>query len=48
MPAALSPVTVVECWDQQFKQSYYKDSAGIAPTAGDVSTCAFTEAATAN
>ena len=48
VPAALSPVTVVECWDQQFKQSYYKDSAGISPTAGDVNACAFAQASTAN
>ncbi len=41
IPAAMSPVTVVECWDQQFKQSYYNDSAGIAATAGSVTACAF-------
>ena len=45
VPAALSPVTVVECWDKHFKQSYYKDSAGIAATAGDTAACAFAEAA---
>jgi hypothetical protein len=48
VPAALSPVTIVECWDKQFKQSYYKDSAGIAPTAGDITACAFTQAASAD
>jgi len=41
VPAALSPVTLVECWDQQFKQSYYKDSAGFATATGEPSACAF-------
>ena len=48
VPAALSPVTLVECWDQQFKQSYYKDSAGIATLVGDPSACAFATPDTAN
>jgi hypothetical protein len=48
VPAALSPVTLVECWDTQFKQSYYKDSAGIAATAGDISACAFSDVASAD
>ena len=46
IPANLSPVNLVECWDTRFKQSYYKDSAGIAAQAGDVNACAFTEPAT--
>lgn len=45
VPAALSPVTAVECWDSHFKQSYYSDSAGIAPEAGSPTACAFTSAA---
>ena len=48
VPAALSPVTLVECWDTHFKQSYYKDSAGIAATVGDIGACAFSEVATAD
>ena len=40
IPPALSPVTIVECWDRQFKQSYYEDSAGIAATSGNISACA--------
>jgi hypothetical protein len=46
IPATLSPVTLVECWDTQFRQSYYQDSAGIAAPAGDISACAFVEPAT--
>lgn len=42
VPAALSLVTAVECWDSKFKQSYYADSATIAPTVGSTEACAFT------
>lgn len=48
VPTALDPVTLVECWDTHFKQSYYTDSAGINPGAGDVSACAFNQAASVN
>jgi len=44
----ISPVTIVECWDNQFKQSYYKDSAGIYATEGDSAACAFEDAAVLN
>jgi len=45
VPASVSPVTLVECWDTRFKQSYYKDTAGIAAQAGDINACAFANAA---
>jgi hypothetical protein len=43
VPASVDPVTLVECWDTHFKQSYYRDSAGISTTVGDVSGCAFSD-----
>jgi hypothetical protein len=32
-------VSLTECWDKNFKRSYYKDSHEFAPTEGDVATC---------
>ena len=46
IPSNMSPVTLVECWDTQFKQSYYKDSVGLAAEAGDITACAFAEPVT--
>ena len=31
--------TASECWDTQFKETFYTDSGGFKPTAGDVSAC---------
>jgi hypothetical protein len=44
VPASVDPVSLVECWDTEFKQSYYRDSAGISTAVGDVGACAFAEA----
>ena len=33
-----------ECWDTQFKRSFYTDNANFAPTEGDVTSCAFADA----
>ncbi len=30
-----------ECWDGQFRRTYYTDSVNFAPTEGDVANCAF-------
>ncbi len=32
-------VSLTECWDKNFKRSFYKDSQEFAPTEGDVATC---------
>jgi hypothetical protein len=45
VPTALDPLTLVECWDTHFKQSYYKDSANAEPTVGEIGGCAFADAA---
>ncbi|MBA3538362.1 MAG: hypothetical protein H0T79_01925 [Deltaproteobacteria bacterium] len=34
-------ITASECWDTQFRRSYYIDSANFQPTEGDLATCAF-------
>jgi hypothetical protein len=34
VPTPLDPVNAVECWDQDFRRSYYHDSAGIEPDTG--------------
>jgi hypothetical protein len=36
-------VTASECWDVNFLESYYTDSANFLPTAGDVATCSFAD-----
>ncbi len=33
--------TASECWDGQFRRTYYTDSVNFAPTEGNVSACAF-------
>jgi hypothetical protein len=30
-----------ECWDGQFRRTYYTDSVNFAPTEGAVANCAF-------
>ena len=35
------PVTVTECWDQDFLRVYYEDSLGIEPAEGTVAACVF-------
>lgn len=45
VPAALDPLTLVECWDTHFKQSYYKDSADSAPQVAEINACAFADPA---
>lgn len=37
-------VTGSECWDSSFSRTYYADSYPIAPTEGDVASCAFADA----
>jgi hypothetical protein len=37
-------VEASECWDEQFRRTYYTDSAEFLPTEGDVAACVFTEA----
>jgi hypothetical protein len=34
-------VSLSQCWDTTFSQTYYTDSAGFAPTSGEPSTCIF-------
>lgn len=41
LPASIGMVDAAECWGTDFAQSYYKDSANFAPTAGDVSACVY-------
>ena len=41
LPASTPLVDASECWGTDFTQSYYSDSVGFAPTAGDVSACVF-------
>lgn len=42
LPAAgLAGVTAVECWGTDFGRVFYSDSAGIAPTEGNASECAY-------
>lgn len=38
-------VSASECWDTTFRRVYYADSAGFAPTEGEVTDCAFADAA---
>ena len=33
--------TASECWDGQFRRTFYTDSVNFAPTEGDVANCAF-------
>jgi hypothetical protein len=37
-------VKASECWSATFERSYYTDSAGLAPTAGDPASCVFPDA----
>jgi hypothetical protein len=37
-------VKASECWSTAFTRSYYTDSAGIEPTAGDPASCVFADA----
>jgi hypothetical protein len=37
-------VKATECWSAQFDRSYYTDSAKLAPTEGDLASCAFPDA----
>ncbi len=41
--AASKPSTAIasECWNAQFKRTYYTDNVNFAPTEGSVSDCAF-------
>ena len=41
LPAAIPMVDAVECWGTDFMQSYYKDSVGFEPAAGDASACVY-------
>ena len=38
-----SKVTASECWDVNFLETYYTDSANFLPTAGDPATCSFAD-----
>ena len=39
VPASVGTVVVTECWSPNFQQSYYTDSAGLAPTTGEEALC---------
>jgi len=39
-------VQASECWDEQFRRSYYTDSVGFEATEGDAASCAFDDVAT--
>ncbi len=41
LPSSISMVSAVECWGSEFMQSYYTDSASLAPTAGTASACVY-------
>jgi hypothetical protein len=41
LPASTPVVNAVECWGTDFTESYYKDSVGFAPTAGDPNACVY-------
>lgn len=41
LPASTPEVDAVECWGTDFAQSYYNDSVGFAPTAGQESACVY-------
>ena len=41
LPASITMVDAVECWGTDFMQSYYEDSANLAPTAGNESACVY-------
>jgi hypothetical protein len=41
LPASIPMLDAVECWGTDFMQSYYLDSEGFEPTAGDVSACVY-------
>jgi len=41
LPASITKAAAVECWGTDFSQSYYTDSVGFAPTAGDASACVY-------
>lgn len=41
VPAAADPVTVLECWDSNFKRAYYHDSASIEVDSGALSSCPY-------
>ena len=38
-------VQASECWDEQFRRSYYTDSVGYQATEGDAGSCAFDDVA---
>lgn len=38
-------VEASECWDEQFRRSYYTDSVDFQPTEGDAASCAFDDVA---
>ena len=42
LPASIPLLNAVECWGSDFRQSYYDDSQGFAPTAGALSACVYT------
>lgn len=44
VPEELDPLTLVECWDPSFQQSYYTDSAGIEADSGDAAQCPYSSA----
>lgn len=37
-------VEASECWDEQFRRTYYTDSVELLPTEGDAAACAFADA----
>jgi hypothetical protein len=43
-PTQSSGVTASQCWSATFAQSYYTDSVGYQPTAGDAAACVFAQA----
>jgi len=43
LPTSVPMIDAVECWGTDFMQSYYTDSVGSSPTAGDVNACVYGE-----
>ena len=48
VPDAVSPVTAVECWGNDFYRVYYKDSIDYSAAEGEASQCAFSTPAQAD
>jgi hypothetical protein len=41
VPEAFGAFSIAECWGNDFTRAYYTDSAGVNPTEGEASACAF-------